>query len=307
MLYQNEVKQMRRRFNRKQRKLGILLMLFLFCLAVIVVTQRIDEPPRTQKTTPLQMTKDVQSAKKAVQTQPQILTHTVRQGETLYSIAAAYGTDVASIVAANGLANPHNLQPGQQLKLLNTKGVIHTVKQGETLWSIARFYQLDVPTIMAANGLQDEFRLQSGQELILPGAKPKPAGVVEQADKSDGSLVFALPTHGKISSRFGYRWGRMHEGIDLAAPTGTPVYAADGGVVTFAGWQSGYGKTVIIDHGNGVETLYGHNSELLVKKGTRVAKGTKIAKVGNTGRSTGPHLHFEVRVNGKAVNPAKYL
>jgi murein DD-endopeptidase MepM/ murein hydrolase activator NlpD len=121
------------------------------------------------------------------------------------------------------------------------------------------------------------------------------------------------PTQGRISSRYGYRkspfTGRreFHEGIDIAASTGTPVRATGTGVVTFAGWHSGYGQTVMIDHGYGFKTRYAHNSKLVVKKGMRVEKGDVIAYVGSTGRSTGPHLHYEVHLNGKTQNPANYL
>jgi murein DD-endopeptidase MepM/ murein hydrolase activator NlpD len=118
---------------------------------------------------------------------------------------------------------------------------------------------------------------------------------------------FLRPSRGSLSSRFGSRWGRMHEGIDFAASTGSPIYAADSGKVTFAGTRSGYGLCVMINHGNGYQTLYGHASKLLVKAGQSVKKGERIANVGSTGRSTGPHLHFEVRKNGVPKNPLNYI
>lgn len=109
-----------------------------------------------------------------------------------------------------------------------------------------------------------------------------------------------------VSSSFGKRWGRMHAGIDLAAAAGTPIHAASAGRVRHSGWEAGYGKSVVIDHDNGTQTRYGHCSQLLVKVGQRVAKGALIAKVGSTGHSTGPHLHFEVLVDGVRKNPAWY-
>jgi murein DD-endopeptidase MepM/ murein hydrolase activator NlpD len=115
------------------------------------------------------------------------------------------------------------------------------------------------------------------------------------------------PTRGTVSSEFGPRWGRQHEGIDFAAGTGTPVVAAADGVVRKAEWYGGYGNAVIIDHGGGVRTLYGHNSENTVQVGQRVRAGQTIGKVGSTGDSTGPHLHFEVQVDGKPVNPRPWL
>ena len=120
---------------------------------------------------------------------------------------------------------------------------------------------------------------------------------------------FAVPLKGsfRYTSGFGMRWGRMHKGTDFAAPHGTPIYATADGTVIHAGWQSGYGRMVTIRHEFGIETRYAHNSKLFVKKGQRVSRGQKIAAMGNTGRSTGTHLHYEVRVGGKAVNPMIYI
>ena len=116
------------------------------------------------------------------------------------------------------------------------------------------------------------------------------------------------PVSGTISSRYGTRWGSVHKGLDIAAPKGTPVKAAAAGTVTQAGWNSGgYGYLVVISHGNGVETYYGHNSAIAVTKGETVSAGEVISYVGSTGQSTGNHLHFEIRVNGQAQNPQNYL
>ncbi|MCL2747101.1 MAG: peptidoglycan DD-metalloendopeptidase family protein [Oscillospiraceae bacterium] len=140
-------------------------------------------------------------------------------------------------------------------------------------------------------------------EVIAVGTKERPKKV------SSGSFI--RPSRGRVSSRFGYRsisgGSRNHQGIDFAGSTGDPIVAADGGKVTFAGYRGGYGLSVTIQHANGYSTVYGHCSKLLVSTGQAVAKGEKIAKVGNTGQSTGPHLHFEIRINGTAVNPAKYI
>jgi murein DD-endopeptidase MepM/ murein hydrolase activator NlpD len=118
---------------------------------------------------------------------------------------------------------------------------------------------------------------------------------------------WTAPVQGAVTSEFGPRWGTMHRGLDIAAGTGTPVQAAGAGTVRSAGWQNGYGNTVVIDHGDGTSTLYAHNSSLAVQAGQRVEAGTVISKVGSTGDSTGPHLHFEVQVNGEKIDPRPWL
>lgn len=134
---------------------------------------------------------------------------------------------------------------------------------------------------------------------VAIGTKPRPAGI--------GTGTFIMPAKGRISSPFGTRWGRTHKGIDIASQAGTPVYASDDGIVSSSGYQSSFGNLVTIDHGNGFETYYAHNSELLVSEGEPVKKGQMIAKVGSTGRSTGPHCHFEIRYNGVPQNPMSHI
>lgn len=120
-------------------------------------------------------------------------------------------------------------------------------------------------------------------------------------------ISFIRPTSGVVTSRFGSRWGSTHTGIDVGAPTGTAIKAAAGGTVIFSGWKGTLGKLIVVSHGNGVQTYYAHCSSLLVSAGDTVSAGQLIAKVGNTGRSTGPHLHFEIRLNGYAINPQSYI
>lgn len=136
-------------------------------------------------------------------------------------------------------------------------------------------------------------------EKIVVGTKKLPAKAA--------TGKFRSPTSGRVTSSFGSRWGRMHQGIDIANSQGTPIYAADGGTVKSASWQGAYGNLVVIDHGNGFQTYYGHASQIVVKIGQKVAKGEKIALMGSTGRSTGSHLHFEIRKDGVAKNPANYI
>jgi murein DD-endopeptidase MepM/ murein hydrolase activator NlpD len=133
------------------------------------------------------------------------------------------------------------------------------------------------------------------------------AYVVPALTGAASAAGFVWPVQGVITSGFGWRWGRMHEGVDLAVPNGTPVVAAKAGVVIVAGWMGGYGNLVVVDHGGGVATAYGHNTSVTVGMGQFVEQGQLIAYSGSTGHSTGPHVHFEVRINGSAVDPMGYL
>ncbi len=136
-------------------------------------------------------------------------------------------------------------------------------------------------------------------KVIVKGTKPVPA--------KKGTGTFMRPVNAGVYAGYGMRWGRMHYGLDFSAPTGTPIYAADGGTVTFAGWSGAYGYVITIDHGANKKTLYAHCSRLFVSAGNKVYKGQHIAAVGSTGRSTGPHCHFEIFINGSNVNPAYYI
>ena len=144
--------------------------------------------------------------------------------------------------------------------------------------------------------------MQAGSADIA--ARIRAAGSSGAAPSSAGLI---WPVSGTLTSPFGMRWGRMHEGIDIGAPEGTPIYAAAGGTVIYAGWEGGYGNLTVIDHGNGLSTAYGHQSQIAASNGQTVARGQVIGYVGNTGHSFGPHLHFEVRVNGTPVDPLQYL
>lgn len=142
---------------------------------------------------------------------------------------------------------------------------------------------------------------------VVEEAKSK---IIVNGNKSPiivGTSVITVPSRGIISSGFGERWGKIHEGIDIAASLGIPIYSAFNGVVEYSGWEEGYGNLVQIKSEGNIETLYGHCSSLSVKVGEQVKKGDKIGNVGSTGNSTGPHVHFEVRINGIAVNPMQYL
>lgn len=152
---------------------------------------------------------------------------------------------------------------------------------------------------IASKIISEKITISPIDKVVLKGNKSSATKVV--------STFLATPSRGRISSNFGMRWGRMHQGLDIAANMGSPIYAALDGTVTYSGWASGYGNFIRLKHKDGVETYYGHCSKLLVSEGEAVKKGEKIGEVGSTGNSTGPHLHFEVRVDGKAQDPTKYL
>ncbi len=231
-----------------------------------------------------------------------IFVHKVQPGETLWDISRMYGIDLDTLVGANlDITNIEKLKVGQELRILNSKGLIHRVTQYETLSDISRIYGISTKTIMNFNDLKSS-RLHVGDTLIIPGVSPS-----KLEFRSGFSNEFIWPLRGPLSSPFGIRWGKQHNGIDLAANRNTPVKAAKSGKVIFSGEASGYGKVVYIKHDDNTETRYAHNDKLLVKTGDFVYQGEVISRSGNTGTSTGPHLHFEIRLKGKPVNPLKYL
>jgi murein DD-endopeptidase MepM/ murein hydrolase activator NlpD len=175
--------------------------------------------------------------------------------------------------------------------------VVHVVQAGETLWRIARAHGVDPADVARANGLSSPDRIEVGQRLVIPGAVPAARG-------------FAWPVAGRrVLSPFGSpRGGRRHAGIDLAGSSGDAVVAVFHGTVVYSGSSlGGYGKTVIVDHGDGVRSLYAHNADLLVQEGQAVVRGEAIARVGRSGNATTEHLHFEIRKDGVAVDPLGWL
>jgi len=179
------------------------------------------------------------------------------------------------------------------------------VAAGDTLWAIALKTGVRVEDLAEANGL-DSDRLQIGQKLVIPRG-PAQGGRVVRAPVRTRTAAYLWPARGVVTSRFGARWRRHHTGVDIAAPRGTPIRAARDGRVKLAGWYGGYGLVVVVDHGDGMETWYGHASSLSVRVGQWVERGQVLGRVGCTGACTGPHVHFEVRFRGQPVNPLRYL
>ena len=219
------------------------------------------------------------------------------------------------------------------------KGVWHTVEPGQTLWRICKAYGVDMEQVARANGIHDPTAISTGQKIFIPGAtrlmgvdpyqppagttvdqpKPQPP-VIEKPEEPDvfepetgtytsGKLLWPLPEGvGIIFSPFGTRKNYFHEGVDLSAKPGTDIYAADDGKVVYCdNTIRGYGNMIVIKHAGNLSTVYAHCRTVFVKEGDFVKRGDKIAEVGQTGKATGPHLHFEVRAGKEAVDPLKYM
>lgn len=241
------------------------------------------------------------------QTQGQL--YRVQKGDTLWGLSRRLGTDLELLAAMNYLAPGDTIYAGQYLRLPVEPDKTYQVRPGDTLWGIARRFDVDVKTLMVANRITKPETLQVGRILTIPGSPWSWAVQTrgsQVARAKEGELYW--PVNGPITSPYGPRGKEFHHGLDIAAKKGTPVRAAQAGVVRFSGYKNGYyGNAVEILHDNGLVTVYGHHSKNLVKKGQRVAAGQIIAEVGSTGRATGPHVHFEVWVNGKTVDPLLYL
>lgn len=258
--------------------------------------EAIKAPPVTER-----QLGEVAEAVSSSQAMP-IKQHIVQVGDTLSGIAQQYDIDVETLTAANP-AISELIHPGDQLVILPAKGVVHQVNTGDTLWDIAHTYGIQVETIKSANAKADD-QVAIGEKLFIPGARWARA---DTAVARASASRFIWPTKGEISSSFGWRWGRLHAGVDIANDIGTYVMSARAGQVIWAGWRGGYGYTVMLDHGGGYVSLYGHLSDYFVERGQYVRAGQRIASMGSTGNSTGPHLHFEIQRDGQPVDPLGFL
>jgi Membrane proteins related to metalloendopeptidases len=234
-------------------------------------------------------------------------TYTVRPGDSLASIAKRFGLYIDTLISANGISTISSVKSGRELKIPNINGLIYKVRSGDSLSAISSRYKTDTTRIVDANDLGSS-TLAVGQSIFIPGAR-LPEVSIRQAM---GQLV-AWPARGPLSSYFGYRPDpftgvrRFHAGIDIVVDQGTPVKAAMDGVVADVGYNANYGNYIILTHADGFQTLYGHLSQQLAAQGARVQQGKVIGLSGNTGYSTGPHLHFGLFKRSAAQNPLKYL
>ena len=254
----------------------------------------------------------------------------VQPGDSLWAIARAHDSTVDAIAAANGLAPGATLRVGLAITIPGRLAAVHAtsgatganvggpavtevrVMPGDNLWKIARQHNTTIAAIMSLNGLSND-RLSVGQSLrVVPGPDLGAASnLTAAAVAPDGGDAMVWPLVGQITSRFGWRRLRiggtnMHYGLDIDGNVGDPIRSATAGTVTFSGWRGGYGNLVIVENGN-TDYYYAHASALIAQVGEQVAPGQVIARVGATGNVTGPHLHFEIRVDGTAIDPLPIL
>jgi murein DD-endopeptidase MepM/ murein hydrolase activator NlpD len=191
-------------------------------------------------------------------------------------------------------------------QLCKDGGVYHIVRRGETLYSIGKAYGVSWYELKKINRIKDVRKIKVGTKIFIPGAKK--VLKVERRSKNVERLRIIWPLKGEILSPFGKReGGDMHKGIDISASKGTEIVAVASGEVVFSGWMRGYGNVVIIEHVDEIYTVYAHNLKNLVRNGEKVYKNQVIATVGMSGKATRPHLHFEIRIAEKAVDPLLYL
>jgi murein DD-endopeptidase MepM/ murein hydrolase activator NlpD len=261
--------------------------------------------------------------------------HTVRSGETLYGIVTdelkkqgvTPGNDaligaVQRVAQANHLANADRIYPGERIDMA-VLGEVTRVAQGGPSLSLAKLRAASPVTSAVSAKAATQIPKVDLSGLLHTLLDPVSVAPVKPAAPATGAASIASSAKdqpwakvlegAEVSSTFGQRSDpfsgkpAFHDGLDLAANTGTPIHPVKAGTVEFSGWQSGYGRMVIVRHDDGTQSIYGHTSETLVRAGAKVNTSTVIAKVGSSGRSTGPHLHFEIRKNDKAVDPMPYL
>lgn len=255
---------------------------------------------------------------KSVASRGRVETYVVAKGDTISAIAQQFGLRVDTILWENKISSRTTLQPGDVLRILPVDGVIYKVARGDTVSLIAQKFDVAVEKIKEVNALNEQGALVAGASLLIPNGKPlivaqpkasrrdsfvlKAPVSVPRARDSGAELLW--PTSGHVITQY-YR-GR-HTGLDIDGHYDSPIYASEDGRIVKAGFnKGGYGLYIVIDHGGGLQTLYAHSSKLFVHTGDTVTRGQVIAMVGTTGRSTGTHLHYEVRINGRRLNPLKY-
>ncbi len=230
----------------------------------------------------------------------------IKEGDSLWKIAISNNLSLDSILSCNKLKNAHYIRPKQHISLPNMQGVLYTIQDGDTFADLAKEFDISPEFIIAVNTLPPTITEQAliGHDIFIPGAHYSLDKMLKEL-----GLQFLKPCPGRITSGYGWRihpiTGKrsLHRGIDIAGWYGVPIKACYDGQVVFTGVRGNYGYCIIIRHNSEYSTLYGHCSKIAVNRGAFVSQGDIIGYVGSSGRTTGPHLHFEVRRNGRCVNP----
>ncbi|MFA4834259.1 MAG: peptidoglycan DD-metalloendopeptidase family protein [Patescibacteria group bacterium] len=263
--------------------------------------------------------REMASTARSKKPRSEIISYAVKPGDSVSTIAEEFDISVNTILWENNLSAYSLIRPGQNLAILPTTGVAHKIVRGENLGAIAKKYGIEETKILEANQLAAGNKLTVGQKLVIPGGRRITYAISTASTYSGLSALRdliappgAAPTANKmnwptVGSRITQYFSWRHYAVDIANKIGTPIYAADAGTIEFAGWKTGYGNAIIINHGGGKKTLYGHLSKFYIEKGQKIGKGDAIATMGSTGWSTGPHLHFEVTINGRKYNPLNYI
>lgn len=250
--------------------------------------------------------------KKKAPVSPRYISHKVRKGETLGQIAKMYELNVNQLILYNDISDPDQIYPGFELKVHFDPTFKHVVRDGDTLWSISRMYGVKSSNIQEWNKIKSN-SVRAGVALTIKINDISQSNIQRVLKARKRKSRFIWPYRGRLTDKLGWRTHPVtknknyHNGIDIAGPTGDKIFAVDGGKVIHAAFSSISGNLIIIKHSNGYTSRYAHCSKLFVNKGQKVRQGQKIAEVGNTGRVTGAHLHFELRKGKKVLDPLKYL
>ena len=253
--------------------------------------------------------------------------HIVKKGENLQSITGQYSLSIEKIKLFNNMTSDRVFvgqkvflypRPAKKQEFVTQRKIpkkgYHLVKPKESIHRIAKMYGLSVFDILDYNNL-NSYKLEPGMKIMLVAGKAKPTEVSKPIEKPVTTYPIipkpksklAIPLNGTVTSEFGLREGRPHKGIDIASDKGDPIHAALKGKVVYSGTQRGYGNVIILEHDDNTMTVYAHNEANLVRLGEKIDMGQPIATVGQTGTASGPHLHFEYRIKGKAINPREVL
>src|SRR3989338_75134 len=240
----------------------------------------------------------------------EIQIYLVQSGDTISGIAKKFGISINTILWENNLSLSSYINPGDKLNILPVTGIAYVIQSGDTLSAIAKEYGTTIEKILASNNLESAGSIKARQKIIIPDGKlgysaPARTRSIYSSSSGDPSVNnFLWPSNSKRITQY-YSW--RHHAIDIGAQSGAPIYASRAGRIERAGWSTGYGYNMIINHGGGVKTLYAHASKLYVQHGDQVEQGEVIGAVGSSGWSTGPHVHFEIIINGAKINPLSYL